>query len=494
MIRFILLLVLLGSMGFGALKYDPVLWAPVIMILVLFVMIRFRTIISVPLMITLVILASIISGMFATIEKHYTTYQGREIEMVPGTTVTAQQMLDFSLFSYTNILNYDRYLNLKYMNGEKYYTLSYIIDDATRINDDYFKETFLKDIKKLAKKEDSKMNVDQFKKDVGNWKLIAADGDVGSWFTHFGFWGVAFYNPATNTVVIGIRGTHDEATIAYDAAAVVFQWDTRSMIDEAHKFMQTVHTKLTKDLGVQQANIIITGHSLGGYLTQKVALDVISGQIPNYSGKNGNAPFKLMGAVTFNAPGFKAPKVTAGFSQVITPEQYKNREDFNTYPILNYVIEQDFVGNFGEHVGKTIFLKGPNMPFSQHSLLLFYGKLLDESYVITGTVRKPVSVSVFDGTLMDTRDGIWTIIATPLNYVYSWVPYLLIVALVFAGARGYLKGGFNVGNILWYFLMLGVFYIVVKGIWPELPFLESALPIAIIFVVLVWVIRWGLKP
>ena len=120
-------------------------------------------------------------------------------------------------------------------------------------------------------------------------------------------------------------GMYDEVVIAYRGSNSLLDWSIDDFLialsqipiqkNGAISFYNSVkgHEKVSKT-----ANIVLTGHSLGGALAQLVAVDT------NES------------AITFNAPGMAQQTGGTGYNNVV-----------------NYVNFNDFIGCYRNHVGET---------------------------------------------------------------------------------------------------------------------------------------------
>lgn len=419
-------------------------------------------------------------GFFATIEKNYTSSnQGLSIESAPGTSIPTQDMLNVSLFSYSVMKDWDHFIARD--SKEKLLPLEYVISDAEG-NDKFFQKSFLYKMKKLETNADDypnnntyKMNLELYKQQAkeGNWQLLHSWGnDKGSWISNDGFRGIALYRDKNeqgvkdNTIIISFRGTDDVSDFSYDLASVILQTDPSTQLNSAYDFLEQVSEEIKRLEIPQPVNVIITGHSLGGFLAQKISAEIIENKnsVNAAISTSTNTPMKWVSTVTFNAPGFKDINA-AQFQSLVDPYFFNQQYGYEKFPILNYVIEKDMVGNFGSHLGRTTFLEhaeGSN----KHELLSFYGLLEDDS-VIKGEVHKPFLVSTFDGTLIETKNGLWGI------FVNGWSSlglYILLIFILVTGIKSILsqreKGFFN-GAWLWKVVLSTLtFYLLIKVFVP----------------------------
>ncbi|MEH7075141.1 Ig-like domain-containing protein [Neobacillus drentensis] len=142
----------------------------------------------------------------------------------------------------------------------------------------------------------------------GKWKVIRVGGKSSS-----AFYGVAFQDPATKNVVISFRGSQETIDWVNDAQTIAkfIPSMEEKQVPDAAKFVKDVYTK------TKGAKFTITGHSLGGFLAQRMVLE-IQGNPGNYFYKKYNANFsdflknKFQYAETFNAPGFFSDNTAIG--------------------------------------------------------------------------------------------------------------------------------------------------------------------------------------
>ncbi|WP_025948696.1 lipase family protein [Geobacillus thermocatenulatus] len=130
-------------------------------------------------------------------------------------------------------------------------------------------------LEKWDKGEWLKDNWEDYQSELENWKVIDFES---SWN---GYYGVAFQNKTTGEVVIANRGTQDWADGVQDLALINPSTDEAllSQFASAQSFYNQVLIKAGNN------RITVTGHSLGGAITQVLAAN------------------NDLSAVTFNAPG-----------------------------------------------------------------------------------------------------------------------------------------------------------------------------------------------
>ncbi len=145
------------------------------------------------------------------------------------------------------------------------------------------------------------------------------------------------------TYILAIRGTSDNKDVASDAKLGLGTWP-----DQA-----TSAVDLAKIINARQdkiKNLTVTGHSLGGYLTQFFAahsLGLYYGNPKNGFTKNNELywePKKFYNTSIKHSYTFNAPKIVAGYLSPTTQEYARLSEIINKeLPISNYVVANDSV-------------------------------------------------------------------------------------------------------------------------------------------------------
>lgn len=154
------------------------------------------------------------------------------------------------------------------------------------------------------------------------------------------FFGVIFKNKITGKFVVSFRGTNSLQDV-YEDLAIATSDKENPQVVSARELLD----KLPK--GLKNSDIVLTGHSLGGYLAARLGAE------EDYK------------TITFNAFGFK--------SDYLSSLRQKGNMKYES-DVINYHIEGDLISDSGEHVGKVIKL--PNIGdwnFPQtHRLNSFY--------------------------------------------------------------------------------------------------------------------------
>lgn len=204
---------------------------------------------------------------------------------------------------------------------------------------------------------------------ANNWELITFYDDNNK----TGFYGVAFQHKYTKEVVIAFRGSENgiENTFKeggqdwrYDIFSVVLQLqlDSYNQFIPARKFVKEVINKVNKESPTKNPTILLTGHSLGGFLAQRLAIDLDRGLL------DGIQSYHLANTVTFNAPGFlptnpitNSPADQAMHDLGIKPGAYITAIEYidrKNYNVKNYVVSGDLVGSLGNITGNADFIDG----------------------------------------------------------------------------------------------------------------------------------------
>jgi hypothetical protein len=206
-----------------------------------------------------------------------------------------------------------------------------------------------------------------------DWSIIDYENDNGDITTigHTGFYGAAFKNG--NDIVIAFRGTEAPNSNDIDADTLIIRGIVPDQMVSARKLVSRVATSNPA------SRILLTGHSLGGWLAQKMVLDIKQGAVkaPNFSK-----------AVTFNAPGFYEPDLLVRLidNTYLTKQQWDdNKKGIYNNQVTNYVINDDTVGTVGlSHIGRTLTLNTSYqthkylLNLKTHSILNFYDYNLNE--------------------------------------------------------------------------------------------------------------------
>ncbi|NGQ95602.1 S8 family serine peptidase [Brevibacillus sp. SYP-B805] len=175
--------------------------------------------------------------------------------------------------------------------------------------------------------------------DMKKWRVIddRAEPEVG-------FYGVVFEKDGE--IVIAFRGTDDLQDLAGMDLDMFKGVVGPQIFPAAELTAQTFKKNPNK-------KIVLTGHSLGGWLAERIALDIVGKKDSLDEIKTS----QLEGAVTFNAPGFNKDFEDEDY---MTEDEWEDMQDgkFDRL-VTNYVITDDPVSTgsiFSDHVGKTVVL------------------------------------------------------------------------------------------------------------------------------------------
>lgn len=131
-----------------------------------------------------------------------------------------------------------------------------------------------------------------------------------------------------NEIILAFRGTNDLLDLIADTGFLARR------IPPSMTKAYNIYKRIRKE--AKDYKIIITGHSLGGAYAQVIAGRAIKNGDDNCYG------------ITFNAPGMEF-----AFNKK-EREEYRGKLISN---ISNYVIMNDFVGNFRTHLGATYYIQ-----------------------------------------------------------------------------------------------------------------------------------------
>lgn len=201
-------------------------------------------------------------------------------------------------------------------------------------------------------------NVDVLAKELSKYKLVKVKIDKKT-----GFKGAIFkrtYNGKSHYTVV-FCGTENLKDWQNNAIEVVL-----NAFDNQRTHAISLAKEAIKD---NPGYLVITGHSLGGFLTQSVATEIYENNIKVPSTTSWRAS-------TFNAPGLLLPKNAMSKVRNKSYTDYYNSVDdkLRSYSkITNYSIDGDFVANFGKHVGKDVVYEKHITNISKyHSLYNFH--------------------------------------------------------------------------------------------------------------------------
>jgi Ca2+-binding RTX toxin-like protein len=161
------------------------------------------------------------------------------------------------------------------------------------------------------------------------WVFLLQSGDPGQ----PGYYGAAYFNARTKEVVLVNRGTNDLADLVTDMQMAL------DKIPDQREAAEIFYNQVSAEAVARQATLSITGHSLGGSLTQLL--------IANHAGDSFNG-VPIFGQ-TFNAFGARGLLNDLGLSDT-------------DYRVTNWVVPTDVVSNLAEHIGTTASLA--SLPFS----------------------------------------------------------------------------------------------------------------------------------
>lgn len=202
-----------------------------------------------------------------------------------------------------------RYLTKDETNLLFFSTLVYSVVDAypagTQIKNLNFSSKYLKDFNDSwsdiqSKGYYPKMTIAQFIKKQGldNWVVYTyLNGKEGLDAYYHGFFGAVFKNTKTNEYVVAFRGTSKIDDWANNLLNVILGIHSHQL-----PYAEKLLAKVPKN-----ANVTLTGHSLGGYMASYLTLT------------------KGVKGVTFNAPGFTGKYLTA-----VQNSPYKSRLTHHT--------------------------------------------------------------------------------------------------------------------------------------------------------------------
>lgn len=177
-----------------------------------------------------------------------------------------------------------------------------------------------------------------FFSDLNTWKIIAVDNLENQ----DGFYAVAYQQG--NTVVIAFRGTVNVQDLVADAEIYLSVPNMVEQLTPAEQFVNKVEAQLHG----QPTHVILTGHSMGGWLAQKIyTLD---------SGKWAN--WNITGSTVFNSIG-------TGFHPSISQAS----------SVKDYHFQGDVFSDYGSSLGTEIVIPNDTpgeSVYDRHQMYDFY--------------------------------------------------------------------------------------------------------------------------
>ena len=173
---------------------------------------------------------------------------------------------------------------------------------------------------------------DNMPENIDGWQMLKFDGQGTvtnkqtkvNVFKELNFACAAYRK--NNEIIIAFRGTNDKTDMITDLNFVF-----KEIPLVTSKFAREFYDRLKKMCA--DCKIYFTGHSLGGAYAQLICAQLVN-------------ECDICKAITFNAPGMAYAL------------DGKNASNAIKYPnISNYVVMNDFVGNFKAHIGETYYIQ-----------------------------------------------------------------------------------------------------------------------------------------
>ncbi|SIS97054.1 alpha/beta hydrolase family protein [Alicyclobacillus vulcanalis] len=185
--------------------------------------------------------------------------------------------------------------------------------------------------------------VHAFFADLRGWRVLAVDNQEAK----AGFYAVAYQRG--NEVVISYRGTTNNVMDLVADAGIYLS--VPHMIDQlapAKTFFATACAEAEQGARGEPVHVILTGHSMGGWLAQSVYLEE----------RGAPGPFVLSGVVVFNSIG-------TGFEPLTHA----------TVPVKDYHFDGDVFSRYGTSLGSVIDVPNPDPDasvYDKHQMYEFY--------------------------------------------------------------------------------------------------------------------------
>lgn len=177
-----------------------------------------------------------------------------------------------------------------------------------------------------------------FFSDLSDWRIIA----TGNQATRVGFYAVAYQRG--NTVVIAFRGTDDVSDLMSDAGIYLEVPNWIDQLQPASAFVEKIRDSLPSG----NYNVIFTGHSMGGWLAQRMYTAYLS-KYSNWS---------VAGATVFDSIG-------TGFHSDVSSAAH----------VRDYHFQGDIFSHYGSSLGQEIEIKNPTPDasiYAKHQMYDFY--------------------------------------------------------------------------------------------------------------------------
>ncbi|WP_206830452.1 Mbeg1-like protein [Alicyclobacillus fructus] len=185
--------------------------------------------------------------------------------------------------------------------------------------------------------------VGQFFSDLRGWRVLAVDNEEAE----AGFYAVAYAKGAD--VVISYRGTTNNVMdLVADAGIYLSVPNVIDQLKPAKSFFEAACAKALQTANAKEVHVILTGHSMGGWLAQSVYLEE----------RKVAGPWDISGVVVFNSIG-------TGFQPMA----------HETVPVKDYHFDGDVFSRFGTSLGEVIDVPNPNPDasvYDKHQMYEFY--------------------------------------------------------------------------------------------------------------------------
>jgi len=185
--------------------------------------------------------------------------------------------------------------------------------------------------------------VNEFFSDLRGWRVLAVDNEEAE----AGFYAVAYQKGAD--VVISYRGTTNNVMDLVADAGIYLS--VPNMIDQlapAKSFFELACTRASQTVNESPIHVVLTGHSMGGWLAQSVYLEE----------RKVSGPWAISGVVVFNSIG-------TGFQPMADP----------SVSVKDYHFDGDVFSRYGTSLGSVIDVPNPNPDasvYDKHQMYEFY--------------------------------------------------------------------------------------------------------------------------
>ncbi|MDI9259239.1 Mbeg1-like protein [Alicyclobacillus sendaiensis] len=205
-----------------------------------------------------------------------------------------------------------------------------LLDEIERVNNMDWHETYAE-------------AVHEFFADLRGWRVLAVDNEEAQ----AGFYAVAYQKGSD--VVISYRGTTNNVMdLVADAGIYLSVPNMIDQLNPAKSFFALACARASQAVHQSPIHVVLTGHSMGGWLAQSVYLEE----------RKAAGPWDIAGVIVFNSIG-------TGFQPMADP----------SVAIKDYHFDGDVFSRYGTSLGSVIDVPNPDPDasvYDKHQMYEFY--------------------------------------------------------------------------------------------------------------------------